>query len=410
MKPKVAFVVQRYGLDITGGSEALCRQVAERMLPHFDVEVLTTCATDHLSWNNVLPEGESTLNGVRVRRFPSRQERKLLEFHRIYDHIFDRQLTEQEEHEMLRHQGPYCPAMLDYIDRHRNVYGAFVFFTYLYWPVVNALPRVQEKSIFVPTAHDEASIYLHILDEVFRAARRFIFISEEERFFALRRFNLPEDAGRVIGMGIDEPQPGDPDPAWEPLRQKLEGARVLTYVGRVENGKGCDQLVDYFLRYVREEQRSDLRLLLIGRRTLPLPPHPQIVSPGFVSEYVKYHALEHTAIAVAPSPFESLCIAALESWMHRKPVLANGRCPVLVGHCRRSNGGLWYTSYAEFRECLRMLLADEELCRALGSQGRSYVEARYRWPVMEQAYREEIEAVLAPAEKEAAPLGLNSRI
>jgi glycosyltransferase involved in cell wall biosynthesis len=195
-------------------------------------------------------------------------------------------------------------------------------------------------------------------------------------------------------MGIDEPRSGDPDPsAWAALKSKIDGKRVLTYVGRVENGKGCDELVEFFLRFSEEEGASDLLLLLIGKRTLALPPHHQIASPGFVSEYVKYQALANTTVAVTPSPYESLCIAALESWMHSKPILANGRSPVLVGHCLRSNGGLWYSSYAEFRETLKLLLGDESLQRTLGAQGRDYVQTRYRWPAIENIWRTAIEDV-----------------
>ncbi|MBC8165229.1 MAG: glycosyltransferase family 1 protein, partial [Bryobacteraceae bacterium] len=46
-RPRIAFVIQRYGLEITGGSEALCRKVAEKLASHYDIEVLTSCAIDH---------------------------------------------------------------------------------------------------------------------------------------------------------------------------------------------------------------------------------------------------------------------------------------------------------------------------------------------------------------------------
>ena len=44
---RVTFVVQRYGKEILGGAESLARQVAERLTPYFDVEVLTTCAVEY---------------------------------------------------------------------------------------------------------------------------------------------------------------------------------------------------------------------------------------------------------------------------------------------------------------------------------------------------------------------------
>lgn len=296
---------------------------------------------------------------------------------------------------MLRHQGPYTPTMVEYVKAHRSDYDAFVFFTYMYWPVVHGLPLVNDKSLFVPTAHDETSLYLHTLDGLFRTARHMLFLTEEERFVTLRRFTLPESVGRVAGMGIDPPAPGETDQAgWQALKSRIEGRKVLTYVGRVENGKGCDELVDFFLRFSEEERREDLLLLLLGKRTLALPPHPRIHSAGYVSEYVKYNALQQTSVAVAPSPFESFCIAALESWMHRKPLLANGRCDVLLGHCVRSDGGLWYTDYPEFRETLRLLLSEDSLRAELGDQGRQYVEANYRWPVIEERWRAAIQSVV----------------
>ena len=65
-RPAVAFVVQRYGADVTGGSEALARALAERLVPSHDVTVFTTCARDYVTWRNELPAGEEGL-GRRAR-------------------------------------------------------------------------------------------------------------------------------------------------------------------------------------------------------------------------------------------------------------------------------------------------------------------------------------------------------
>jgi len=54
---KLAFVVQRYGPTINGGAELHARYIAERLARHADVEVLTTCAADYVTWRNELPAG-----------------------------------------------------------------------------------------------------------------------------------------------------------------------------------------------------------------------------------------------------------------------------------------------------------------------------------------------------------------
>ena len=41
-----------------------------------------------------------------------------------------------------------------------------------------------------------------------------------------------------------------------------------------------------------------------------------------------------------------------------QPVLANGQCDVLRGQCRRSNAGLYFDDYYEFREALSRLESD----------------------------------------------------
>ena len=393
--PRIAFVIQRYGENITGGAEAECRQVAERLTRFYAVDVLTTTATDHLSWKNVLPAGASQLNGVTVRRFPSDSERNLVEFHRIYDRIFLAQLTRGEELAMLRHQGPYCPKLIRYLEESADRYEAFVFFTYMYYPTCLGLPIVKEKAAFVPTAHDETALYMHLLDDLFKQTPHLLFNSEEERYLLQRRFNLDSNAGVIAGVGIEEDwAEAEPDSAWLPLRARIEGRQTLTYVGRVENGKGCDELIDFFVRYVRETSRSDLLLLLVGRATLAIPAHPQIISTGHVSEFVKHEALAAADIVVASSPFESLGIAALEALLHERPLLVNGRSPVLVGHCQRSNGGLWYRDYDEFHEAVSTLLAGAGLRRALGMNGRRYVQQRFRWETVIQTYRQVLEQII----------------
>ena len=61
---KLAVAVQRYGADINGGAELHARYIAERLARHGDVEVVTTCARDYVTWKNERPSGVEQVNGV----------------------------------------------------------------------------------------------------------------------------------------------------------------------------------------------------------------------------------------------------------------------------------------------------------------------------------------------------------
>jgi hypothetical protein len=60
--PKVAFVTPRYGPEVMGGAETAARQLAEHLTAEcqWSVEVFTTGALDHITWDDVLPPGDST--------------------------------------------------------------------------------------------------------------------------------------------------------------------------------------------------------------------------------------------------------------------------------------------------------------------------------------------------------------
>jgi len=117
-------------------------------------------------------------------------------------------------------------------------------------------------------------------------------------------------------------------------RHRLHGPIAL-YGGRIDPGKGCEELIEYFSSYVQDG--GDASLVLMGVKLMPLPEEPFIHFAGRLPDQERLQALEAATVVVVPSPYESLSLLALEAFAVGTPVLANARCDVLKGQCIRSN-------------------------------------------------------------------------
>src|SRR5438270_169532 len=379
---KIAFVVQRCGREVNGGAESLCLQVAQRMAKHWETEILTTCALDYMTWQNSYEPGSEQVGDTLIRRFPVDYPRDVETFNRLSSELRPRQkdATLAEQEAWMRAQGPVSSLLLDNLSAQRRFYDAFVFFGYLYATTYFGLPLVKDKAYLAPFAHDEWTIYFNMWDKLFSLPRKIIFSTSFERDFLHRRFPDLSLPGPLIGVGVDPPEPQFPDK----FRERY-GIRdpFLLYVGRVDESKGCGWLIDSFIR-ARRDGLIPHKLVLIGSEVMPIPFHDDIIHLGFVDEGDKWDAMAACDWLVNPSEYESLSMVLLEGWLTGRPCLVNGRSEVLVGHCQRSNGGLWYDSYEEWIRILTSINAGTR--NILGSQGKRYVQTNYSWERIENEY------------------------
>jgi glycosyltransferase involved in cell wall biosynthesis len=379
---KIGVVVQRYGEEVVGGAELHARWIAEHLALRHDVEVLTTCALDYLTWANEYDAGPGRVRGVAVRRFPVAERRVAARFDPLTARVHLGAHTDEDERRWMDEHGPRTPALVDHLRAHVADYDALVFFSYRYWTTFHGLAVAPRKSVLAPTAEADATVHLRLFKEFFRLPAAYAFNTPEERELILNAAGERSLPGEVVGVGIEDARATPEDE----LRRRLDLPKdYVVYVGRIEKAKGCDRLFSDYIRFAHEQTAAP-SLVLVGNAVLPIPNHRGIVHLGVLSDADKLGVVRAGRLLVQPSSFESLSMVLLEAWKMGRPALVNGRCDAMRGQVQRANGGLYYSSYMEFAEALRYLLGNPQAAEAMGVSGQAYMTANYSWDVVMAKY------------------------
>ena len=389
MKNKILFVVQRYGLEVNGGSEAYCRQIAEKLSSIYDVSVLTTCAEDYVTWENKYQEGIEKINDITVIRKKVVEPRTQKKFSKATDIInFDKENL-LSGIEWQKAQGPYSLELLNYLSNHKEEYDVIIYMTYLYFTTYFGIQIAPEKSILIPTAHYEPPIYFGIFNSIFHLPRCILYLTNSEKNFVTKKFHNNYVNSDIVGVGIDIEK--DVENINLKDRFSIED-EYLIYLGRIDESKGCKNMTDYFLEY-KAKYNNNLKLVLAGKTAMNIPVNNDILNLGFVSEIEKINLLKNAKALILPSEFESLSLSTLEAMYFGIPVLVNGKCDVLKDHAILSKAGLYYMNKLEFIESLAYIDENPEIMKKMGENGVLYVEKNYRWDVVIEKYKNAIEKV-----------------
>lgn len=393
---KLAFVVPRYGVEVVGGAELGARMLAERLVAQrgWPVEVLTTCARDHMSWADEYPAGTSTVNGVVVHRFTTTAGRPPAFFsfsERLLSH--PAAATTAEASRFVELQGPTSPALLDAVAG--GAHDLYAFYPYLYSTTVHGVALAGRRAVLHPAAHDEPALHLPVFRSVFDAVAGFAYHATPERRLVERLFAVGDRPQAIVGLGYEAPRATAPTggvpPGASPSSPRPDAVGALgdrpylLSLGRVDGLKGTTMLAAFFAAY-KERHPGPLALVIAGPVTAMPPAHRDVVVTGAVGDADKWALLRGATAFVQPSAHESFSIVLLEAWSQGLPVVVNGRCAVTRDHCQMSGGGLWFDGYASFEAVVRRLATDGTLRRRLGDRGRAFGEARFRWPAVVERY------------------------
>lgn len=377
---KLAFVPPRFGPGVLGGAEAVMAEAAAGMAERgHQVEVLTTCALDHYTWANELPEGTAEQNGLLVRRFPvvRHPSRAALKGQLSVQ----RGVLPDHDHQVSWLGFQFAlPGLFEHLARYGEGYDAVVFAPYLFWTTSVCMPMVASRAVVVPCLHDELYARLDVLRPVFGLPALVWFLSGPEHALA-HRLGTVAAHHSVTGAGVNVPSVYDP----EGFRAKYGLERpFLVYAGRREEGKGTAWLLETFSQAVTEGG-ADVDLVLLGKgdisgplSTLAAPVKERVKDIGFVPNQLRNDAFAAALAYVQPSTMESFSRTVMEAWLAGTPVLANAESQVVAWHCRRSGGGMTFSDGAGLAACVAGIGGQPGLARA----GRRYVVENYTWPAV----------------------------
>jgi glycosyltransferase involved in cell wall biosynthesis len=175
---------------------------------------------------------------------------------------------------------------------------------------------------------------------VLRHAAAVLFTSEEERLDARESFWLYRCREEVVGFGIAPPptEENSPPEIFFKAYPHLAHKRLLLFIGRLHEKKGCDLLLRAFrtLRSRASPQFSDIHLVMAGPYDTPygaqmralaqeLKLDADVTWTGMLSGDLKWSAFRAAETSILPSHQENFGVSVAEALACGRAVLVSNR-------------------------------------------------------------------------------------
>ena len=383
---RLALVCPRVEPVTAVGAEVQVKKLATLLAARgHGVELLSTCVRDPTIWKNHYHPGLYREKGVPLRRFPVDHRRLSRRWLGIGARIDGGEEIGREDQVRWIEGLGRSSALEEYIGEERGRYDAFLFAPALSGTTWGGAAAAKGRTVILTALPAGPAARLPVVGEMLDRSAALLAGSEGEE-------KLLEE---ITGGGPTVLQAGaacDAAPEYDPGRfRRRHGIEVpfLLYSGRRTRAKGVPRLLASFAAAV--DEGFDIRLVLTGEESVPVPSRirDHVLDLHFIEDDDKADGLAAAVALCQPSAREGLGLAAIESWLAGRPVLAAEGGEVTVERCRASGGGIWYGDTGEFVEAVRFLLENGKGAAAMGEGGREHIHARWSWgralPLIEKA-------------------------
>lgn len=383
---QVVIVTPWFG-QFGGGAEALARGMA-RELNRRGVRtiVLTTCSRSPYDdwWSDHWHPGVYEIDGVEVRRFSAnRTESPYRAAIRKIQRGVSLTDTDQENFfEFSINSNPLVEALASFVNDKYEILALPYFFG-LTHSAVNVYPH---QISLVPCFHNEPQFYWPATKRLLANAKCIFYNSPEEKEMTITQYGnvvgrkVVEGAVCGVGVELGESQADITSPPALP-------GNYFVYAGRKERGKNVPLLCEWFAHHARNA--PDSKLLFIGGGDSNLvATSKEFLDLGFVSETVKQRVIAGANAVLTLSENESFSIVLMEGWLLGVPAVVSANSAVMMGHVRRSSGGLYAADTEEFAAVLNYLQREPLVARRLGENGRQYARRNFSFDAVLERYLE----------------------
>lgn len=402
---RIAFVPARFGGEVGGGAEIVLARLARGLAERgWSVEILTTTAVDHYTWESTYPTGVSMEDGLRVRRFPVDQsgggERGAWEAQ-----ILAGVQLPIDAQQLWMNAGLRVPDLYHHLMDHIEDYRAVVLGPYPFWPAYACSQIAPEKMVLWTCLHDEPYAYLDLFQSLFTGVAGLFLQTEPEHELLHRVVRRGAAPHAVVGCGVEVPTTYDV----EGFRRRYKLTRpFVLYAGRREGAKGWEEFLGAYASLVVDRSLAfDLVTIGVGPVTLPTGLEGRVHDLGFLPANERDNAFAAASAFVQTSRYEAFSRTVMEAWLAGTPVIGNVGSDVVAWHCARSGAGLVYADVEELEQCLAFVAEAPEAAADLGSRGRGYVLAHYQWDVVLDRVEEQLAEWTIPISASTQSVGVS---